>query len=34
MYDSSNIDEEIIVSVINNDLIPLKSVIEDLLKKY
>lgn len=29
-----NIDEDIIVSVINDDLAPLKSAIEDLLKKY
>ena len=30
----ANIDEEVIVSAINNDLVPLKSVIEELLKKY
>lgn len=33
-HEYANIDEEIIVSVINNDLLPLKQVIEDLLKKY
>lgn len=33
-HEYANIDEEIIVSVINNDLVPLKSVIEELLKKY
>ena len=30
----ANIDEDIIVSTINDDLPPLKSAIEDLLKKY
>lgn len=33
-HEYANIDEEIIVSVINNDLSPLKSVVEKLLKKY
>ena len=33
-HEYANIDEEIIVSAINNDLAPLKSVIEELLKKY
>lgn len=33
-HEYANIDEEIIVSVINNDLVPLKSAIEELLKKY
>lgn len=33
-HEYANIDEEIIVSVINNDLSPLKSVVEELLKKY
>lgn len=32
-HEYANIDEEIIVDVINNDLTPLKSVIEDLRKK-
>ncbi len=33
-HEYANIDEEIIVSVINYDLIPLKQVIEELLRKY
>lgn len=33
-HEYANIDEEIIVSVINDDLQPLKEAIEDLLKKY
>lgn len=33
-HEYANIDEEVIVSAINNDLVPLKSVIEKLLKKY
>ncbi len=33
-HEYANIDEEIIVSVINNDLTPLKQVIEELLKRY
>ena len=33
-HEYANIDEDIIVSVINDDLGPLKSAIEDLLKKY
>ena len=33
-HEYANIDEDIIVSVINDDLAPLKSVIEKLLKKY
>ena len=33
-HEYANIDEDIIVSVINDDLVPLKSAIEELLKKY
>ena len=33
-HEYANIDEEIIVSVINDDLAPLKSAIEDLLQKF
>lgn len=33
-HEYANIDEEIIVSVINNDLMPLKSVIKEMLKNY
>jgi uncharacterized protein with HEPN domain len=33
-HEYANIDEEIIVSVINDDLQPLKDAIEGLLKKY
>lgn len=33
-HEYANIDEEIIVSVINDDLSPLKEAIEDLLKSY
>lgn len=33
-HEYANIDEDIIVSVINNDLFPLKTAIEDLLKKF
>lgn len=33
-HEYSSIDEEIIVSVINNDLIQLKQVIEEMLEKY
>lgn len=33
-HEYANIDEEIIVSLINEDLIPLKFAIEDLLKKF
>ena len=33
-HEYANIDEELIVSTINEDLLPLKSAIEDLLKKY
>ena len=33
-HEYANIDEDIIVSVINDDLAPLKSVIEKLLTKY
>jgi uncharacterized protein with HEPN domain len=33
-HEYSNIDEEIIVSTINDDLPPLKKAIEELLKKY
>ena len=32
-HEYANIDEEIIVSVINNDLLPLKAAVEDMLKK-
>ncbi len=31
-HEYANIDEEIIVSVINNDLLPLKAAVEDMLK--
>ena len=33
-HEYANIDEEIIVSVINNDLMPLRGVIEELLNKF
>ena len=33
-HEYANIDEDIIVSAINDDLVPLKSAIEELLKKY
>ena len=33
-HEYANIDEEIIVSAINEDLIPLKHAVEDLLKHY
>lgn len=33
-HEYANIDEDIIVSVINDDLPPLKKAIEELLKKY
>ena len=33
-HEYSNIDEDIIVSIINDDLPPLKSVIESLLKEF
>ena len=33
-HEYANIDEEIIVSVINHDLVPLKEAIEELLKRY
>ena len=33
-HEYANIDEELIVSTINEDLTPLKTAIEDLLKKY
>ena len=33
-HEYANIDEDIIVSVINDDLTPLKSAVEDLLEKY
>jgi uncharacterized protein with HEPN domain len=33
-HEYANIDEEIIVSVINDDLEPLKTAVEDLLKKF
>ena len=34
MSDNANIDEDIIVSVIKDDLLPLKEAIESLIKKY
>ena len=34
MSDNANIDEDIIVSVINDDLLPLKKAIELLIEKY
>ena len=33
-HEYANIDEDIIVSVINDDIEPLKTAVEDLLKKY
>ena len=33
-HEYANIDEDIIVSVINDDLAPLKSAIEELLEKF
>lgn len=33
-HEYANIDEDIIVSVINDDLAPLKTAIEELLRKY
>ena len=33
-HEYANIDEELIVSIINNDLMPLKAAVEDLLKQY
>ena len=33
-HEYANIDEDIIVSVVNDDLTPLKSAIEELLKHY
>lgn len=33
-HEYANIDEEVIVSTINDDLLPLKMAIEDLIKKY
>jgi len=33
-HEYANIDEELIVSAINEDLAPLKTAIEELLKKY
>ena len=33
MSDNANIDEDIIVSVIKDDLLPLKEAIESLIKK-
>lgn len=33
-HEYANIDEDIIVSAINNDLVPLKLVVEELIKKY
>lgn len=33
-HEYANIDEDIIVSVINDDLLPLKEAVEDLLKSY
>ena len=34
MSEYANIDEDIIVSVINDDLAPLKKAIEEILRKY
>ena len=34
MSDNANIDEDIIVSVINDDFLPLKKAIELLIEKY
>ena len=34
MSDNANIDEDIIVSVINDDLLPLKEAIESLIENY
>ena len=34
MSDNTNIDEDIIVSVINDDYLPLKKAIELLIEKY
>lgn len=33
-HEYANIDEEVVVSAINDDLPPLKSAIEELLRKY
>ena len=33
-HEYANIDEDIIVSVINDDLVPLKSAIEDMLRRF
>ena len=33
-HEYGNIDEDVIVSILNEDIVPLKSVIEELLKKY
>ena len=33
-HEYANIDEDIIVSVINDDLAPLKEAVEEMLKKY
>lgn len=33
-HEYGNIDEDVIVSVLNEDIVPLKSVVEELLKKY
>lgn len=32
-HEYANIDEEVIVSAINNDLLPLKAAVEDMLKR-
>ena len=34
MSDNTNIDEDIIVSVINDDFLPLKKAIESLIENY
>ena len=34
MSDNTNIDEDIIVSVINDDFLPLKEAIESLIENY
>ena len=33
-HEYGNIDEDVIVSVLNEDIVPLKSVVEELMKKY
>lgn len=33
-HEYGNIDEDVIVSVLNEDIVPLKSAVEELMKKY